>query len=69
VRIAKERERLTRDIESKRARLSDAAFRERAPAEIVAQMEQTLAERQVELGKLVERSAEMEKLAGGHASA
>ena len=67
-RIAKERERLTRDIESKRARLADAAFRERAPAGIVAKMEQALAEREVELGKLAERSVEMEKLEGGNAS-
>jgi valyl-tRNA synthetase len=66
-RIAKERERLTRDIESKRARLADATFRERAPAKIVADLEQTLAERQVELGKLAERFAEMEKLASGGA--
>jgi valyl-tRNA synthetase len=66
-RIAKERERLTRDIESKRARLADATFRERAPAKIVADLEQTLAEREVELGKLAERFAEMEKLASGGA--
>jgi valyl-tRNA synthetase len=59
---------LTRDIESKRARLADAAFRERAPAGIVAKMEQALAEREVELGKLAERSVEMEKLEGGNAS-
>jgi valyl-tRNA synthetase len=67
-RLAKERERLTRDIESKRARLADTTFRERAPAKIVADLEQTLGERAVELEKLVERVKEMEKLAGGSAS-
>jgi valyl-tRNA synthetase len=66
-RLAKERERLSRDIESKRARLADTTFRERAPAKIVADLEQTLAERQVELAKAIERIKEMEKLAAGGA--
>jgi valyl-tRNA synthetase len=66
-RLAKERERLTRDIESKRARLADTAFRERAPAKIVADLEHTLGERVVELDKLIERVKEMEKLAGDSA--
>jgi valyl-tRNA synthetase len=64
-RLAKERDRLTRDIESKRARLADPTFRERAPADVLAKFEQTLAERIVELEKIVERIAEMEKLASG----
>ncbi|MGB6544776.1 MAG: valine--tRNA ligase [Candidatus Acidiferrales bacterium] len=67
-RLAKERERLTRDIESKRARLADATFRERAPGKIVADLEQTLAERQVELEKTIERIKEMERLGGGASS-
>jgi valyl-tRNA synthetase len=67
-RLAKERERLTHDIESKRARLADTTFRERAPAKVVADLEQTLADRKVELEKLAERVKEMEKLAGGSAS-
>jgi valyl-tRNA synthetase len=65
VRLAKERERLTKDIESKRARLADTTFRERAPAKIVADLEQTLAERIVELEKVIERVKEMEQLDGG----
>jgi valyl-tRNA synthetase len=64
-RLSKERERLTRDIESKRARLADPTFRERAPVDVLAKFEQTLAERIVELEKVVERIAEMEKLASG----
>jgi len=60
-RLAKEKDRLERDIESKRARLSDDSFRSKAPAKIVQQMEATLEERRVELGKVIERLAQLEK--------
>jgi valyl-tRNA synthetase len=67
-RLAKERDRLSRDIESKRARLADSTFRERAPAKVVADLEQTLAERIVELEKVTERTNEMINLSGGNIS-
>jgi valyl-tRNA synthetase len=54
-RLLKERDRLSKDLESKRARLADDTFRSRAPAEIVRNMESTLAERQLEFDKLAER--------------
>jgi len=54
-RLRKERDRLAKDLESKRARLADDKFRSRAPVEIVRSMESTLAERQVEFDKLAER--------------
>jgi valyl-tRNA synthetase len=60
-RLAKEKDRLERDIESKRARLTDDSFRSKAPAKIVQQMEATLEERRVELGKVIERLAQLEK--------
>jgi valyl-tRNA synthetase len=61
-RLAKEKDRLERDIESKRARLSDDTFRSKAPAKIVQQMEATLEERRVEIGKVIERLAQLEKI-------
>jgi len=64
----KEKERLERDIESKRTRLSDEAFRSRAPADIVRQMETTVAERRVELIKVNERLAQLEKISGASAA-
>jgi len=59
-RLAKEKDRLERDIESKRGRLSDETFRSKAPAKIVQQMEATVEERRVELGKVIERLAQLE---------
>jgi valyl-tRNA synthetase len=59
--LAKEKDRLERDIESKRARLSDDTFRSKAPAKIVQQMEATVEERRVELGKVNERLLQLEK--------
>jgi valyl-tRNA synthetase len=53
--LNKEGERLAKDIESKKNRLRDDNFRSRAPAEIVRTLEATLAERQIEHQKLVER--------------
>ena len=60
-RLLKEKNRLAKDLESKRARLADDKFRSRAPAEIVQAMESTLAERQLEFEKLAER---LEQLGG-----
>jgi valyl-tRNA synthetase len=61
-RLTKEKDRLERDIESKCARLSDETFRGKAPAKIVQQMEATLEQRRVELGKAIERLAHLEKI-------
>ena len=60
-RLRKEKDRLARDLESKQNRLADKAFRSRAPAEIVRQLEATFAERRLELDKLAERLAQLEK--------
>jgi valyl-tRNA synthetase len=67
--LRKERERLTKDIESKRARLSDTAFRSKAPEQVVHAMESALAEREAELRKLADRLAQLEKQAGTGAPA
>jgi valyl-tRNA synthetase len=63
-RLRKETDRLAKDLESKRSRLADDNFRSRAPAEIVRSLESTLAERQVEYQKLLERLSQLEKAAG-----
>ena len=60
LRLRKESERLAKDIESKRNRLADDTFRQKAPAEIVRGIEATLAERQIEHQKLLERLAQLE---------
>ena len=67
-RLGKEKERLARDLESKRNRLADQSFRSRAPAEIVRQLEATFAERRVEFEKLTEQLAQLEKSAGASAA-
>jgi valyl-tRNA synthetase len=54
-RLNKEIERLAKDIESKRKRLADEIFRSKAPAEIVKNLESTLAERQAEQQMLQDR--------------
>ncbi|MGH9689940.1 MAG: valine--tRNA ligase [Candidatus Acidiferrales bacterium] len=54
-RLKKETERLAKDIESKQKRLADDSFRNKAPADIVRGLEATLAERQVEHQKLLDR--------------
>ena len=59
-RLKKEIERLAKDIESKQKRLADETFRSKAPAEIVRNMEATLAERQIELQKLLDRLKQLE---------
>ena len=63
-RLRKDKERLAHDLESKQSRLADQTFRSRAPAEIVSQMEATLAERRGEFEKVTERLAQLEKSAG-----
>jgi valyl-tRNA synthetase len=68
VRQRKEKERLVRDVESKQSRLADDTFRSRAPAEVVRQLEATLAERRIELEKVTERLAQLEKLGGKSAT-
>jgi valyl-tRNA synthetase len=59
--LRKETDRLAKDIESKKLRLADDTFRNRAPAEIVRTLESTVAERQAEYQKLLERLAQLEK--------
>jgi valyl-tRNA synthetase len=63
VRIRKELERITKDIASKERQLGDKTFRGRAPEKIIRGMEATLEERRVELKKLAERLAQLEKAA------
>ncbi|HEV2182246.1 MAG TPA: hypothetical protein VGR39_01080, partial [Candidatus Acidoferrales bacterium] len=58
--LKKEKERLEKDIASKKQRLADDTFRSRAPAEIVRGLDATLAERQIEYQKIVERLAQLE---------
>ncbi|MFY9531543.1 MAG: valine--tRNA ligase [Candidatus Acidiferrales bacterium] len=59
-RLRKERDRIEKDLAAKRDRLADSAFRNRAPAEIVKGLEATLAERQLEYQKLLDRLAQFE---------
>ncbi len=65
--LRKEIERLAGDIENKRGKLADSAFRGKAPEHVVKNMESALAERQAERQKLVERLKEMENRMGGAA--
>ena len=58
-RLKKEIDRLAKDIESKKERLADETFRQKAPPEIVRGIEATLAERQIEVQKLLERLAQL----------
>ncbi|MFZ1974544.1 MAG: valine--tRNA ligase [Candidatus Acidiferrales bacterium] len=59
-RLRKEIERLAKDIESKKARLADETFLSKAPAKIVEDLKATLAGREVEHQKLVERLKQLE---------
>jgi len=68
LRLRKDRERLARDLESKQNRLADETFRSRAPAEVVRQLEATLAERRIEFDKVSERLAQLEKGFGDSAA-
>jgi valyl-tRNA synthetase len=60
-RVRKEIERIKKDIASKEKQLGDETFRGRAPEKIIHGMEATLEERRVELKKLTERVAQLEK--------
>jgi len=66
-RLRKEKERLARDLELKQNRLADQTFRSRAPAEVIRQMEITLAERRAEFQRVSERLAQLEKISGAAA--
>jgi valyl-tRNA synthetase len=57
--IDRETERLTKDIESKRARLADESFTSKAPAKVLDGFRATLAAREVELEKLIERRKQL----------
>jgi valyl-tRNA synthetase len=59
-RLKKENERLTKDIESKKARLADETFLSKAPAKIVEDLKATLAGREIEYQKLLERVKQLE---------
>jgi valyl-tRNA synthetase len=59
-RLQKEADRLAKDIESKQKRLADDSFRNRAPANIVQGLETTLAERQIEHKKLLDRLTQLQ---------
>jgi valyl-tRNA synthetase len=58
--LKKEIERLTKDIESKQARLADQVFLSKAPAKIVAELKTTLSERQIEHQKLLDRLKQLD---------
>ncbi|MFZ0739583.1 MAG: valine--tRNA ligase [Candidatus Acidiferrales bacterium] len=58
-RVRKEIDRLEKDIESKKKRLADEAFRSRAPLNIRQNLEATLAEREAELKKARERLGQL----------
>jgi valyl-tRNA synthetase len=62
--LRKEKDRFERDIQSKTARLADQTFRNRAPADIVRGLENTLAERTAEFQQVLKRLAELEKKFG-----
>jgi valyl-tRNA synthetase len=53
--LKKEIDRLAKDIESKQKRLADEVFLSKAPAKIVDDLKATLADRQIEIQKLVDR--------------
>jgi valyl-tRNA synthetase len=59
-RLKKEIERLGKDIESKKGRLVDEAFLSRAPAKIVEDLKATLAGREIEHRKLLDRLKQLE---------
>jgi valyl-tRNA synthetase len=59
-RLKKKIAELEADVESKRLKLSDEAFRSKAPEKVVQAMEATLREREIELGKLRERLKQLE---------
>ena len=58
--LRKEIDRLEKDIQSKTARLGDADFRGKAPADVVNAMERTVSDRRTELEKLRARLRQLE---------
>jgi valyl-tRNA synthetase len=58
--LSKEIDRLTTDIASKQKRLADKSFRQKAPPAVVENLSKTLAQRQLEHKKLLERLAQLE---------
>ncbi|HYL68681.1 MAG TPA: valine--tRNA ligase [Candidatus Limnocylindria bacterium] len=58
--LRKEIERLAKDIESKQKRLADEVFLSKAPAKIVDDLKATLAARQIEHQKLLDRLRQLE---------
>jgi valyl-tRNA synthetase len=59
-RLQKEIDRLAKDIESKKARLADETFLNKAPAKIVEDLKSTLASREIEHQKLLDRLRQLE---------
>ncbi|HEV2194187.1 MAG TPA: class I tRNA ligase family protein, partial [Candidatus Acidoferrum sp.] len=59
--LKKEKDRIEKDLESKRQRLADQTFRSRAPAEIVRGLEATLAQREIEYQKTLDRLSQLNK--------
>ncbi|MGB7753963.1 MAG: class I tRNA ligase family protein, partial [Candidatus Acidiferrales bacterium] len=60
IKLKKEIERMAKDIESKQARLADQTFLSKAPAKIVEDLKATLAGREIEYQKLLERLKQLE---------
>jgi valyl-tRNA synthetase len=58
--LQKEIERLTKDIETKKARLGDETFTSKAPAKVVDDFKATLAAREAEYQKLAERLKQLQ---------
>jgi valyl-tRNA synthetase len=58
--LQKEIERLAKDIDSKKARLSDESFTSKAPPKVIDDFKATLAGREVEHQKLVERQKQLQ---------
>jgi valyl-tRNA synthetase len=59
-RIKKEIERLAKDVDAKKGRLADETFLSKAPAKIVEDLKATLAGREIEYQKLLERLKQLE---------
>jgi valyl-tRNA synthetase len=59
-RLRKEIDRLAKDVTSKQTRLADETFVSKAPAKIIEDLRSTLASRQIEHQKLVDRLAQLE---------
>jgi valyl-tRNA synthetase len=58
--LQKEIERLSKDIESKKTRLADETFTNKAPAKVIEDFKATLAAREVEHQKLIDRLKQLQ---------